>query len=250
MVAFACLLAWPVQAGTARPLTVSAAVSLTDVMQAVGHAYETAGHGRLTFNFAASNVLARQIANGAPVDVFLSADEAQMDVVRRHGLVARDGVVPLCGNRLAVIVRSELAGVVTSAGALAAPSVRRVAIGNPEAVPAGVYARQHLERAGLWTAIEPKLLLSGSVRAALAAIASGAADAGIVYVTDARRSRGIHVASVIDGPEAPRIVYVAAVLSSGRRAGEAAGFLRFLRADAAQRIFTEHGFTPLSAEHR
>lgn len=250
MVALAGLFALDVQAGAARPLIVSAAVSLTDVMQAAGQAYEAAGNGRLTFNLAASNVLARQIVNGAPVDVFISADEAQMDVVRRAGLVARDGVVPLCGNRLAVIVRPELAGVVTSPGALAAPSVRRVAIGNPDAVPAGVYARQHLERAGLWAAIEPKLLLSGSVRAALAAVASGAADAGIVYVTDARRSRGIHVASVIDGPEAPRIVYIAAVLSSSRRAGEAAAFLKFLQTDSTRPIFTEHGFTQSSAERR
>ncbi|HZB25166.1 MAG TPA: substrate-binding domain-containing protein, partial [Vicinamibacterales bacterium] len=106
--AAACVVALAAQAGGRTPLTVSAALSLTEVMQAVGRAYEAAGHGPLVFNFAASNVLARQIVHGAPVDVFVSADEAQMEVVRRATLVA-GGIVPVCGNRLAVIARRGLA---------------------------------------------------------------------------------------------------------------------------------------------
>ena len=241
--AAACVVALAAQAAGRTPLTVSAALSLTEVMQAVGRAYEAAGHGPLVFNFAASNVLARQIVNGAPVDVFVSADEAQMEVVRRATLVA-GGVVPVCGNRLAVIARRGLAEVVTSPAALAAPAVRRVAMGNPDAVPAGVYARQYLETANLWSALQPKLLLSGSVRAALAAVVSGAADAGIVYATDLRGSPDVHVAAIVDGPQAPRIVYPAAALSSSARSGEAAAFVKFLQSDEISRIFAAHGFAP------
>ena len=249
MAALAGVLALAVQAGTARPLTVSAAVSLTEVMQAVGSAYEAAGHGRIVFNFASSNVLARQIVNGAPVDVFISADEAQLDVVRRAGLVSDANIVPLLGNRLAVVVRSPPRAALTASGALSTPEVRRVAIGNPDAVPAGVYARQYLERVGLWTGLQPKLLLAGSVRAALAAVQSGAADAGIVYVTDARSSREIHVVAVIDGPDAPRIVYPAAALASSPRTAEAAAFLTFLQTAATRRIYVEHGFAPAPRYH-
>src|SRR5687768_7821446 len=107
-IAAACLVALAAQAGARSPLTVSAAVSLTEVMQAVGRAYEAAGHGPLVFNFAASNVLARQIVNGAPVDVFISADEAQMEIVRRAALVA-GGIVPVWGIRLAFFARRGLA---------------------------------------------------------------------------------------------------------------------------------------------
>ena len=241
--AAACLLALAAQAGARAPLTVSAAVSLTEVMQAVGRAYEAAGHGPLVFNFASSNVLARQIVNGAPVDVFISADEAQMEIVRRAALVA-GGLVPLCGNRLAVITRRDLAAVVTSPAGLAAPAVRRIAIGNPDAVPAGVYARQYLEAVNLWGALQPRLLLSGSVRAALAAVVNGAADAGIVYTTDLRGSPDVHVAAIVEGPQAPRIVYPAAALASSARSGEAAAFVKFLQSDEIRRIFAAHGFAP------
>ena len=244
------VLAWAAQPEGGQPLTVSAAVSLTEVMQAVGRAYERAGHGRVLFNFAASNVLARQIVNGAPVHVFISADETQMEIVRRAGLVSADAVIPLLGNRLAVVVRSDSTTVVTSPDALSAPAVRRIAIGNPDAVPAGAYARQYLERAGQWARVYPKLLPLGSVRAALAAVLSGAAEAGIVYVTDARSSPEIRVAAVIDGPHAPRIVYPAAAVSSKTRASDAAAFLKFLQDEGTLRIIAEHGFSPPPAEKR
>ena len=247
--ALAGVLAWAAQPSARPPLTVSAALSLTEVMQAVGQAYERAGHGRVVFNFAASNVLARQIVNGAPVDVFISADEAQMEMVRRAGLVSAASVVPLLGNRLAVVVRRDAAGIVSTPASLAAPAVRQIAVGNPDAVPAGVYARRYLETAGLWAALAPKLLLSGSVRAALAAVVSGAADAAIVYATDARSSPEVRVTSIIDEPHAPRIVYPVAALPSNARAEEAAGFVSFLKGEVARRIFAQHGFLPAPGEH-
>lgn len=246
ILALPVVLALAAQSGSAQPITVSAAVSLTEAMQAIARAYETSG-GRVVFNFAGSNVLSRQIVNGAPVDVFISADGAQMAVVEKAGIVSPGTLIPLLGNQLAIVVRKERPQPLDSAAALAAAGVRRIAIGNPEAVPAGVYAKQYLERTGLWQVLQPKLLPSGSVRAALAAVETGAADAGIVYVTDARVSDAVRVATVITGPDAPSIVYPACVVSSSKRKEAAAAFVTFLQTPAASRIFREHGFQPLAA---
>src|SRR5687767_15297110 len=138
--AAACVVALAAQAGGRTPLTVSAALSLTEVMQAVGRAYEAAGHGSLVFNFAASNVLARQIVNGAPVDVFVSADEAQMEIVQSAGFIMPGSRVPIVGNKLVLVVAAR--STVKSLADLGTANVRRIAIGDPAAVPAGVYARR------------------------------------------------------------------------------------------------------------
>jgi molybdate transport system substrate-binding protein len=235
------------QGGSPAPLTVSAAISLTEVMEDVAKAYRAAGGGPVLFNFGGSNMLARQIVNGAPVDVFISADSAQMQVVERAGRISPGTVVPLLSNQLAVIVRKGRAAPVSSVAALAGSGVRRVAIGDPAAVPAGVYAKQYLERAGLWQALEPKLLPSGSVRAALAAVESGAADAAIVYATDARTSHDVRIVAVVAGPDAPLIVYPAAVVAASRRGDAALGFLKFLQTPAANAIFKQYGFQPLAS---
>jgi molybdate transport system substrate-binding protein len=230
-----------------QPITVSAAISLTEAMREAARSHEADGGSHVRLNLAASNVLARQIVNGAPVDVFISADEAQMAVVERAGMVLAGSRRPLLGNQLAIVVRVDRAESATSAESLADPSVRRVAIANPEAVPAGVYARQYLERAGLWEALRPKLLPAGSVRAVLATVANGAADAGIVYVTDARASDAVRITRILAGPDAPSIVYPAALISSSRRQGAAEAFLKFLQTPAASRIFRHYGFQPLAA---
>ena len=224
-------------------ITVSAAVSLTDALEEIAKAYAAAGGGRVAFNFGGSNALARQVVNGAPVDLFISADAAQMRVVQRAGLAALDGVASLVGNQLAIVVRRDRPTPGAPAAILADPGVRRIAVGDPEAVPAGVYAKQYLERAGLWEAIQPKLIPFPHVRAALAAVEHGGADAGIVYATDARASGDVRVAAVVSGPEAPAIVYPAAVIAGSRRRDAAARFLAFLQTPEATRIFARHGFS-------
>jgi molybdate transport system substrate-binding protein len=225
-------------------LTVSAAVSLTDVMDAIGRAYAAAGGDRVTFNFGASNILARQIVNGAPVDVFISADEAQMDVVAQAAMVEAGSRLPIVQNQLAIVVRSDWKGQLTDASALAGSEIRRIAVGDPMAVPAGVYAKQYLERVGLWSSLQPKLLPAASVRGALVAVESGAADAGIVYTTDAQRSRGVRLAFAISGPDAPRIVYPACTVRTSGRKAAARKFLTFLTSQDAGRIFRDNGFRP------
>src|SRR6476469_3898730 len=156
------------RASAPPPLTVSAAVSLTDVLEESAVGFRDAGGGDVRFNFAGSNVLARQIVNGAPVDLFISADEAQMRVVEDAGLVAADTRIDLLGNHLAV-GRSRAAPPIADAASLAQPVVRRIALGDPEAVPAGAYAKQWLERAGQWDGVAAKVVPVANVRAALAA---------------------------------------------------------------------------------
>ena len=225
-------------------ITVSAAVSLTESLQEIVKRYEPSG-GQVGLNLAASNVLSRQIVNGAPVDVFISADEAQMAVVEKASLVAAGSRVALLHNLLAIVVRRDRSAPLASAAALASDGVKRIAIGDPEAVPAGVYAKSYLERSGLFAKLQPKLLPSSSVRAALAAVESGGADAGLVYVTDARASKRVRVAAVISGPDAPDIVYPACIIQSSAKREAASAFLQYLQTADAAEIFERHGFLPI-----
>jgi molybdate transport system substrate-binding protein len=227
-----------------QTLTVSAAISLTEVLGALATAYSSEGGGQIAFNFGASNLLVRQIVNGAPVDVFVSADEAQMDVAERAGMIEPGSRTVVVHNQLAIVTRGDWAGQIASAAALADSNLRRIAIGDPAAVPAGVYAEQYLRRLGLWPAIQRKLLPAASVRGALAAVANGAADAGIVYATDVSRARNVRLGFVVRGPEAPRIVYPACVVRTSQRKTAALRFVNFLASARAARVFREHGFLP------
>jgi molybdate transport system substrate-binding protein len=230
------------------PITVSAAVSLTDALTAIGEAYARTG-GSVRFNFGASNVLSRQIVSGAPVDVFISADEQQMDVVAAAGLLKEGSRVDLLRNQLAVAVPNDRARTFKSIRDLADPALKRIAIGDPAAVPVGVYAKQYLEKEGLWEALQPRLVPTGSARAAVAAVESGAADAAIVYRTDVRVALRASVAWVVPADRGPRIIYPAAIIRTTAAAGESKRFLDFLLGDAAARIFERFGFamTPASA---
>lgn len=226
-----------------RPITVSAAVSLSDALTAIARDYDRLGRGPIRFNFAGSNTLARQIVNGAPVDIFISADDAQMDVVAGAGLLKDGTRSVLLRNQLAVVVPSDRPRAFKSFAEIADPAFKRIAIGDPAAVPAGVYAKQHLEKEGLWRAIAPRVVPTASVRAALTAVTSGAADAAIVYRTDVRTSAGATVAWVVPADRGPRIVYPAAIVRDAKLP-EAQRFLDFLRGDSASRIFERLGFTP------
>jgi molybdate transport system substrate-binding protein len=244
-----CLAATPAGQGAPepRPITVSAAVSLTDALTAIAADYGKAGRGAVRFNFGASNVLARQIVEGAPVDLFISADEAQMDIVARAGLVKEGSRVDLLGNQLAVVVPSDRPRTLSSIAQIADPAFRRIALGDPAAVPAGVYAKQYLEKEGLWKTVEARIVPAGSVRAALAAVESGGADAAIVYRTDARIAARATVAWVVPADRGPRIVYPAALVRGSKNGAEAARFLDYLRSADAGRVFGRFGFTVLQA---
>jgi molybdate transport system substrate-binding protein len=226
------------------PVTVSAAISLTDSLQSVAREYEKSGGSEVRFNFAASNVLSRQIVSGAPVDLFISADEKQMDVAASAGAIDVKTRVALLGNRLAIVTRRGGPGVAESR-ALLQPVFRRIAIGDPAAVPAGVYAQEYLERAGLWDALQPKLVPVSNVRAALAAVENGSADAAFTYETDAVGATNARAALVISGDAAPRIVYPAAIVSRAPNRTGAERLLAYLRSPPAAAIFARYKFVPL-----
>lgn len=230
----------------AQPLTVSAASSLADVMAEAGRAWQAAGGAGVTVNAAGSNVLARQVAAGARVDVFLSADRAQMDVAASSGRLVDGSIRNLLSNTLVVIVppRSRLQSLAPDD--LASPRVRRLALANPASVPAGVYARQWLERRGLWTAVAPKVVPTLTVRSALAAVRAGRADAGVVFATDARTAPEVTVAYVVPTADAPAIRYPVAVVR-GPREAEATRFVRFLVSPPAKALFEAAGFVHLGA---
>jgi molybdate transport system substrate-binding protein len=236
---------------TTEPLTVSAAISLTDSLEAIAKSYASTGGDRVRFNFAGSNALARQLVNGAPADVFISADEAQMDVAERAGAIDRATRVALLGNRLAVITRKDNAtgSLIRNVHDLVREDVRRIALGDPSAVPAGVYARGYLQAAGLWPQVAPKIVPVANVRAALTVVENGSADAAIVYETDAALATTAVTAFVVTGPAAPRIVYPAAVVAHSRQRDAAARFLSFLTGAQAAAIFRRFGFTPLATTH-
>jgi molybdate transport system substrate-binding protein len=234
--------------GTApAALTVAAAISLTDVLGAVERAYVAAGGGALRFTFAASNVLARQIVNGAPIDLFISADSAQMKVVEEARAVDARTRVDLLGNRLAVVAPKGRARSLADGASLARPSVRRIAIGDPAGVPAGAYAREYLQREGLWDRLQSRLIPVASVRAALTAAANATVDAAIVYETDVPSSKDVEQAFVVTGANAPTIVYPAAIVTASKQRAAAERFLAFLGSSEASAIFARFKFVPLTA---
>ena len=231
------------QSAVPPPVLVSAAISLTDALVEIETLYRAAGGGPVLFNFAGSNVLARQIANGAPADIFISADLVQMHYAEQAGAIAPGSSSYLLSNALAVVTPPGRPTLRTARD-LAQPSVRRIAVGDPAAVPAGFYAKQYLERAGLWEQLQPKLLALSNVRAALGAVENGSADAAIVYHSDAAASKKAVLAFVVPDAEAPSIVYPAAIVKAAKNRAGAEKFLAFLRGPEARKVFERFKFRP------
>ncbi len=237
-----------VRSRPAREVVVSAAVSLTEVLHQVAPIYQAKTGERVVLNLGASNTLARQIAFGAGVDLFISADEAQMNVVAAQ--VDSNSRVDLLSNQLAIAVPDDRPRSMASARDLLVPAIRRIAIGDPAAVPAGVYAKQYLQTLGIWPELAMRVIPSGSVRLALAAVESGAADAAIVYHTDIATSAHVREALVIPAAEGPRIVYPAALVRGGKNPEGGRQLLAFLRSPEAIAIFTRSGFlAPVAARN-
>jgi molybdate transport system substrate-binding protein len=223
----------------ADEVTVFAAASLTDAMNEAGKAFEAKTGHHVTFNFGGSNDLARQIKAGAPAEIFFSADQAQMDEVAREGLIASLGDrIDALSNALVVVVPAASAARLAAAADL--KQFGRIAIANPEAVPAGVYARTYLTSEGVWDAVKDKVVPTLDVRAALAAVEAEHADAAVVYRTDAAHSQRVRTAFEVPRDKGPRIVYPLALLKGAKPA--AALFRDFLVSDAARAVYEKHGF--------
>ena len=218
-----------------------AASSSADALQEIGAQFERETSHRVLFSFAGSNDLARQILAGAPADLFLSADREQMDRVVAAGRVRAEAVRPLLSNQLVVIVPRRDPGAAEWPAALGGAA--SLALADPEAVPAGVYARHWLEATGRWGALRSKVIPTLDVRAALAAVESESAAAAIVYRTDAARSERVRVVYQVPRAQGPPIVYPLARLAAARPA--AAALFDYLTGAAARAIFERHGFIVL-----
>ena len=240
---FLCLallaLALPLRAAE---VTVFAAASLTDSLKAIAADYGKISGDKIIFNFSASSTLARQIEAGAPADIFFSADEARMDGLDKKELLVPGTRQSRLGNALVVVVPADSTLSVNSAADLAGPAVKQLALADPKAVPAGIYAQKWLEKVRQWTAIEPKVVPTENVLAALAAVASGNVEAGVVYKTDAGISRNVKIAYEVPLADAPEISYPMAMVKAAAQPEAAGKFFQYLGSDAATKVFVKFGF--------
>ncbi len=231
----------------AQQLTVFAAASLTDAMKDVSTAWEKQGHPPLRLSFASSSTLARQIEQGAPANVFASADEKWMDYLAKANAIVPDTRKDLLSNQLVLIVPNDRARKITigpdlDLAALLGPN-GRIATGDPAHVPVGIYAKQALTKLGLWAKVEPRLARAEDVRGALLLVERGEAPAGIVYATDAAVSPGVVVAGTFPESSHERITYPFAVVRAGDTP-EARSLMAYLAGPEGRVIFTRRGFTP------
>jgi molybdate transport system substrate-binding protein len=225
--------------GAARSeVRIFAASSLTDSLGEVLSLFERRHPGvRVISQFGASNDLVRQILAGAPADLFFSADERQMDRLQQAGLVeSRQDVL---SNGLVLVQPIAIAVTFRDAGDLR--RAERIAMADPEAVPAGVYAREYLERRGIWEEIRPRVVPTLDVRGALGAVAASNVDAAFVYRTDVRIEPRVRIAFEVPRAEGPRIVYPLARIR-GRAGGDSEVLFRFLLEAEARSVFDRHGF--------
>jgi molybdate transport system substrate-binding protein len=229
----------------AADVLIFAAASLTDSLKEIAPAYEKSSGDKLVFNFAASSLLVRQITEGAPADVFFSADEAKMDTLDHAGLIAHETRRSLLSNSLVIVVPADSTLKITSASDLTNTAVKHLALADTKAVPAGVYAKEYLEQRQLWPAIAGKVIPTENVRAALAAVESGNVEAGMVYKTDAAISKKVKVACEIPAGEGPAISYPLAVVKDSRHADAARKFAEYLHSPDAAHVFENYGFIVL-----
>jgi len=226
----------------ATDITVSAAASLTNAFKEIGAAYEKEHAGdKVLFNFAASDPLVQQIAKGAPVDVFASADQDAMDKAESFKLLAAGSRRDFATNTLVLIAPANSKLALKGVADLRQAAVTRVAMGNPASVPVGRYARQALEQARLWTAVEPKLIFGTSVRQSLDYVARGEVDAGFVYATDALVQKD-KVRVIATVPTASPVSYPIAAIAAGPQPVAGRRFVDYVLAPAAQAILARHGF--------
>lgn len=227
----------------AAEITVSAAASLTDAFKEVAAAYE-ARHpaDKVRLNFAASGTLLQQIAKGAPVDVFASADLATMDKAQAQNLIAAAQRRNFARNTLVLITPRGAAVRPASLDDLGQASVRRIAIGNPASVPVGRYTQQALNKANLWSAYEPKLINAQSVRQVLDYVARGEVDAGFVYATDAALMKE-KVDVIFTVPLDETVTYPLAPIAASANPAAALSFVEFVTGPEGQAILSRYGFS-------
>lgn len=228
-------------------IQVFAAASTTNAIREIRLQFRGTAHIEVRANFGSSAALARQIANGADADVFISADTKWADDLAKRGLVADTQV--LLGNRLVLVVPSDSQNAVTKPEDLLANSLQHIAMGDVRSVPAGMYAKKALEKLGIWNRVKSKIATANDVRNALTYVETGAAEAGFVYATDAAISKKVKV--VFEVPESltgPVRYPIVLLKREGGDAAAAKAFYEFLASPKALKVFEKFGFSVLAMD--
>ena len=233
-----------------KTITVFAAASMKNALDDVNTAYTKATGVKAVASYAASSALAKQIEEGAPADVFVSADLKWMDYLIDKKAINAGTRVDLLGNKLVLVAPhdSRIGNVTLGQGfdlaKLAGDS--RIATGEVSSVPAGRYAKAAMEKLGMWAAAQPKLAMADNVRAALLLVSRGEAALGIVYATDAKVEPGVRIIGTFPDGSHPPVIYPVAATNTAKR--DATGYLKFLREKVARDVFEKYGFTMLAAK--
>lgn len=229
-------------ASAAAFVLVFAAASLTDALREIQANYEKSSGVRVVTNLGASSMLARQITEGAPADLFLSADDIQMDGLEKAGLIVPGTRKSVLSNTLVVVVPAESRTKISSERDLADRALQRIALAEPSSVPVGVYSKRFFESVGIWSALEARVIPTENVRATLAAVESGNVDAGIVYRTDALISKKVRIAFEVPASRGPAISYPFALVKGAPNEKSARAFLEHLASKEARVVFAKYGF--------
>lgn len=235
-----------VAAGQDKDLTVSAAISLKNAFEEVGRLYESKQGVKVTFNFGASGDLVKQIAGGAPVDVFASAAQKDMDGADKQGFILSSTRADIAANSVVLIVPAGGKSTLKSFEGLAAADIKKIAIGNPKTVPAGRYAEEVFTYYKLLSAVKEKFIFTENVRQVLDYVVRGEVDAGVVYATDAA-AKASEVAVITIAPETSHkpVIYPAAVIKGSKNEPRARAFIALVRSAEGQKILQKYGFRPV-----
>jgi molybdate transport system substrate-binding protein len=238
---------WIYAQGSARAdeILVSAAASLTDVLKEISTAYQSKSRHKVNFTFGPSSFLSRQIEEGAPADMFFSADLAQMDNLEKNGRLEPGTRKNLLSNQLVIVVPADSKLAMTSPKDLLKPEVKKIALAEPSSVPVGVYTHTYLKGEGLWDKVQPKIVPVLDVRATLASVESGNVEAGFVYKTDAAVSKKVKVAYEVPIDRGPKITYPVAIIKESRKKEAARDFLNFILSPTGRDSFRKFGFVVL-----
>ena len=233
---------WAVRVNSTTNLTISAAISLKNALEEVGNIYRTTNKDNIFYNFGSSGSLQQQIEQGAPVDVFISAAAKQMDALEAKNLILPDSRKNLLKNKLVLITSPRFLNI-NNFPDLAKPEIKKIAIGEPKSVPAGKYAEEALKYYKVLDKVQDKLVFAKNVAQVLNFVLSGNADAGIVYITDAKTSDRVRVAITASPRSHSEIIYPVAIIQASNQIEQAREYVNFLSGDQAREIFEKYGFT-------
>jgi molybdate transport system substrate-binding protein len=238
-------LVWTQASACGDEILVSAAASLTDVLTEISNGYRLKSKHTVKFNFGPSSGLARQIEEGAPADVFFSADLPQMDTLDKNGRLEPGTRKNLLSNQLVIIVPADSKLAISSPKDLLKAGIKRIAVAEPSSVPVGVYTSKYLTDEGLRDQVKAKMVPVQDVRATLASVESGNVEAGFVYKTDAVVSKKVKIVYEVPIDKGPRITYPVAIVKESKRKDAARDFMNYVQSAAAKDAFKKYGFVVL-----